>query len=93
MILNCAGNIYLGQETAQAVYYGEIYIWPIENYNFIYNIDNNQVALIFYQGEETSIRTPRRIDGANTTSISPICFNGNENIESVIINNGITEID
>lgn len=44
MILNCAGNIYLGQATVQDVYYGDIHIWPIEDYQFIYYVeDNNKV--------------------------------------------------
>lgn len=93
MILNCTGNIYLGQATVQDVYYGDIHIWPIEDYQFIYFVeDNNEVQLVNYIGDGIDIRTPRRIGGGNTTSISDMCFNRNENIESVIINNGITEI-
>lgn len=94
MILNCAGNIYLGQATVQDVYYGDIHIWPIEDYQFIYYVeDNNEVQLVRYTGDGINIRTPRSIGGGNTTSIGSICFNGNEDIESVIINNGITEIN
>lgn len=94
MILNCAGNIYLGQATVQDVYYGDIHIWPIEDYQFIYYVeDNNEVQLIRYTGDEINIRTPRSIGGGNTTSIGSICFNGNETVETVIINNGITEIN
>ena len=94
MILNCAGNIYLGQETVQDVYYGDIHIWPIEDYQFIYFVeDNNEVQLVRYIGDGINIRTPRSIGDGDTTSISSICFNGNENIESVIISNGITEIN
>lgn len=94
MILNCAGNIYLGQATVQDVYYGDIHIWPIEDYQFIYFVeDNNKVQLVYYTGNEIDIRIPRRIGGGDVTSISDMCFNGNKNIESVIISNGITEID
>lgn len=65
-----------------------------EDTNYLYEVDENGYAtLIRYLGNNTNVKTPRKIGGHTVKYISPICYSYNTNIRSIRIPNGIQVIE
>jgi hypothetical protein len=65
-----------------------------EDTNYLYEVDENgYVTLIRYLGNNTNVKTPRKIGGHTVKYISPICYSYNTNIRSIKIPNGIEVIE
>lgn len=82
---NITNNIYNEDKTPQADSLGSSSV-------FKYNIQNGVASVIKYEGSSKSITVPSRIDGIEIKSIGEGAFQ-KTNIESVLISDGISEID
>lgn len=91
MILNEAINVYLGQETAQAVYSKQELIWPSNDVSYYFTIENNNANLLYYYGGKKSIKMGSQINGYDIKIISDTCHSYDE-ITSIKIPDGVTEI-
>lgn len=59
--------------------------------NFTYTVDNSQVTITGYTGEETEITVPSEIDGMKVTTIGGSAFSGKP-LTNIIIQEGVTTI-
>ena len=65
-----------------------------ENTDYIWTLDsNNDVTLIYYTGQRTSIKVPTMMEGHPVKYISAICYAGLNFIQSVTIPEGVITID
>lgn len=91
MVLNEALDVRYGEIGQDSVYSKEELIWPSDN-NYLYNIEDNKIDLIYYFGDKIKVRVPKKLDRKIVTVIDESCYNYNKNITSVIIKNNIKEI-
>ena len=59
--------------------------------DYVYNIENDKVKLIFYKGNEKRIQIPSEIEGKPVTEIESTCFT-NRDIKYAIIPDTVEKI-
>ena len=52
-----------------------------------YEIDNNEVIITHYSGEDTNLEIPSEIDGKSVTSIEDYAFEGCSSLTTIIMPN------
>lgn len=57
-----------------------------------YEIDNNEVIITHYSGEDTNLEIPSEIDGKSVTSIEDYAFEGCSSLTTIIMPNSIVSI-
>lgn len=93
MILNECGNLYVGGQPADAAFYNQTQVWPMDDPNFLYIIEsNNEVTILNYNGNGNYVRVPKRIEGYPVTKIEATAFNYQENVQVVFLPNNIIQI-
>lgn len=64
-----------------------------KNRDFEYEIINGEAVITKYSGSDTELTIPSEIEGYKVTAIAGYAFNGCNNLESVIIPEGVTRIE
>ncbi len=63
-----------------------------DDFDYMINLDGN-VEIVGYEGKESDIKIPAKIDGMAVKVISKDAFRGNEDMKTVYIPEGISKID
>jgi len=89
-MLSCCGVLVMNIREKQILKYYMINnsVIPFE---FICNGEDS-IGLVLNYGLEQKVVVPKKHEGVPVTEIWPTCFMANDDIESVIIQNGITAI-
>ena len=61
--------------------------------NYKYEINDNNITLLKYVGNEKNITIPNKINGMNVNRIGSYCFYENNSIQNINVPNSITQID
>lgn len=86
VVLRSFGNAFA--KTVAAVYGFKNEIYDIE---FTYTVENSNVTILKYIGENTSVIVPCKINGYNVTALAKDCFAG-KNLQFVYIPDTVTHI-
>lgn len=62
-------------------------------FDFMYEVDNGGVSMLYYTGNETAIEIPSEHDGYPVTASYATCFCENSSVESIIFPNGLERIE
>lgn len=81
---------YLGYDTVERP---ADYLETKENDLYVYDVYKKYIELVEYKGGETDVIVPTEIDGKPVTVIGSSCFYGNNTIETLVVPEGITDIE
>ena len=62
------------------------------SFDYFYKLENEEVELIYYYGTSKTIKVPSRYSGSNITSLEEACFNSNQQVVEVTIQDRIEAI-
>lgn len=62
-------------------------------FDFMYEIDDGKVSMLYYIGTETDIEIPNKHEGYPVATSYATCFCENSSVESIIFPNGLERIE